>query len=190
MILNRDRNATTAVSKPALLYAIGLVVMFVAVCSLISPVIAVPLGQRPAKQSKKESKAVAPAKSQEFPPLPPVPPLPPDVAPVAEPLDIPDIPDIPESPDAPLPPAAALAPDAGLAPLPGGGVIGGVGRGRGDWRNSWRRDCADRSVCQSRSDRPAFPACPGGVRHDHSSPSWRRARIAGRRPRLGSAGTG
>ncbi|MGH9754781.1 MAG: M56 family metallopeptidase, partial [Blastocatellia bacterium] len=35
MILNRDRNATTAVSKPALLYAIGLVVMFGAVCSLI-----------------------------------------------------------------------------------------------------------------------------------------------------------
>src|SRR5262245_18695017 len=126
MILNRDRNATTAVSKPALLYAIGLVVMFVAVCSLISPVIAVPLGQKPAKQSKKESKAVAPAKSQEFPPLPSVPPLPPDVAPVAEPPDIPDIPEIPESPDAPLPPAAALAPDAGLAPLPGVGVIGGI----------------------------------------------------------------
>src|SRR5262249_61408544 len=79
MILNRDRNATTAVSKPALLYAIGLVVMFVAVCSLISPVIAVPLGQNPAKPRKTQSKAVTPAKSQEFPPLPAIPQLPPDV---------------------------------------------------------------------------------------------------------------
>jgi len=125
MILNRDRNATTAVSKPALLYAVGLVVMFVAVCSLISPVIAVPLGQNPAKQGKKENKAVAPAKSQEFPPLPPVPALPPDVMVVVEPPDIPDVPDIPEPPSAPLPPVAALAPEADLAPLPGG-VIGGV----------------------------------------------------------------
>ena len=126
MILNRDRNATTAVSKPALLYAIGLVVMFVAVCSLISPVIAVPLGQNPAKQNKKESKSVAPAKSQETPPLPPVPPLPPDVAPAVEPPDIPDIPDIPEPSDPPLPPAAALTPDALLAPSPSVAVIGGI----------------------------------------------------------------
>ncbi len=133
MILNRDRNATTAVSKPALLYAIGLAVMFVAVCSLISPVIAVPLGQNPAKQGKKENKAGAPAKSQEFPPLPPVPALPPDVMDVVEPPDIPDVPDIPEAPSAPLPPVAALAPDADLAPLPDvviggvpGGVVGGV----------------------------------------------------------------
>jgi len=126
MILNRDRNATTAVSKPALLYAIGLVVMFVAVCSLISPVIAVPLGQNPAKQNRKESKSVAPAKSQEIPPLPPVPPLPPDVAPAVEPPDIPDIPDIPEPPDPPLPPAAALTPDSLLAPSPGVAVIGGI----------------------------------------------------------------
>jgi beta-lactamase regulating signal transducer with metallopeptidase domain len=130
MILNRDRNATTAVSKPALLYAIGLVVMFVAVCSLISPVIAVPLGQQPAKQGRKESKTVEPAKSLEFPQLPPVPPLPPDMAPVVEPPDIPDIPDLPEPPAAPpaapLPPAAALAPDAGLAPLPSVGLIGEI----------------------------------------------------------------
>jgi beta-lactamase regulating signal transducer with metallopeptidase domain/HEAT repeat protein len=125
MILNRDRNATTAVSKPALLYAVGLVVMFVAVCSLISPVIAVPLGQNPAKQGKKESKAESPAKSQEFPPLPPVPALPPDVMDLIQPPDILDIPDVPEPPSAPLPPVAALAPEADLAPLPGG-VIGGV----------------------------------------------------------------
>jgi len=129
MILNRDRNATTAVSKPALLYAVGLVVMFVAVCSLISPVIAVPLGQNPAKQVKKENKAGAPAKSQEFPPLPPVPALPPDVIGAIEPPDILDVPDVPEAPNAPLPPVAALAPDADLAPAPGGvigGVVGGV----------------------------------------------------------------
>ena len=125
MILNRDRNATTAVSKPALLYAVGLVVMFVAVCSLISPVIAVPLGQNPAKQGKKESKAEAPAKSQEFPPLPPVPVLPPDVMDLIQPPDILDIPDVPEPPSAPLPPVAALAPEADLAPLPVG-VIGVV----------------------------------------------------------------
>jgi beta-lactamase regulating signal transducer with metallopeptidase domain len=125
MILNRDRNATTAVSKPALLYAIGLVVMFVAVCSLISPVIAVPLGQNSAKRVKKENKAAAPAKSQEFPPLPPFPSLPSDAAPVIEPPGIPDVPDIPEAAEAPLPPVAALAPDADLAPLPGG-VVGGV----------------------------------------------------------------
>jgi beta-lactamase regulating signal transducer with metallopeptidase domain len=127
MILNRDRNATTAVSKPALLYAIGLVVMFVAVCSLISPVIAVPLGQNPAKQNKKEIKAGAPAKSQEFPPLPPVPALPSGAAVVVESPDIPDVPEIPEPPDALLPPVAALAPDADLAPQPGG-VIGGFPR--------------------------------------------------------------
>src|SRR5262249_58392701 len=64
MILNRDRNATTAVSKPALLYAVGLVVMFVAVCSLISPVIAVPLGQNPAKQGKKKNKDRPPTETQ------------------------------------------------------------------------------------------------------------------------------
>ncbi|MGH9754952.1 MAG: HEAT repeat domain-containing protein [Blastocatellia bacterium] len=123
MILNRDRNATTAVSKPALLYAIGLVVMFVAVCSLISPVIAVPLGQNPAKQSKKENKAGAPTRSQEFPPLPPIPPLPPEVADLVGPpdiMDIMDIPDIPEPPDAPL------APISELAPLPNVGIIGGI----------------------------------------------------------------
>ncbi|MGE0130704.1 MAG: M56 family metallopeptidase [Blastocatellales bacterium] len=126
MILNRDRNATTAVSKPALLYSIGLVVMFVAVCSLISPVIAVPLGQKPAKQTSKEGKAAtpAPARSQEYPPLPPLPPLPPEAELLIEPLDIPDI---PEPLDAPLPPViAALAPEAGLAPLPGDGIAGGV----------------------------------------------------------------
>jgi hypothetical protein len=96
----------------------------------------VPLGQNPAKQGKKENKAGAPAKSQEFPPLPPVPGLPPEVMVVVEPPDILDVPEVPEAPNAPLPPVAALAPDADLAPAPGGvigavpgGVVGGVPAG-------------------------------------------------------------
>src|SRR5262245_30400843 len=58
MILNRDRNATTAVSKSALVYSACIALVFVAVCSVISPVIAVPIGQsREAKErSKKENK--------------------------------------------------------------------------------------------------------------------------------------
>ena len=119
MILNRDRNATTAVSKPALLYAIGLVVMFVAVCSLISPVIAVPLGQKSAKQSRKENKPVSPTKS-DYPSMPPVPQLPSDAIDVVEPQGIPDIPEIPESPDIAAPAIAALAPEAPLS------VVGGI----------------------------------------------------------------
>jgi beta-lactamase regulating signal transducer with metallopeptidase domain len=143
MILNRDRNATTAVSKPALLYAIGLVVMFVAVCSLISPVIAVPLGQKPPKQSKKESKPVAPARSQEIPSPQPATTAPPAAAPLIEAPDALDIPDTPEPPDAPSPAAAVFAPDAPFTPFPGvvvqpapaiPGLLGqgmGVGQGMG-----------------------------------------------------------
>jgi hypothetical protein len=93
--------------------------MFVAVCSLISPVIAVPLGQTPAKRAKKDSKAVAPAKSQETSPIPPVPSLPSDVVDVAEPLGIPDVPDIPEPSDTPEPELVqapgAPAPEAPVA---------------------------------------------------------------------------
>ena len=47
MILNRDRNATTVVSKPALAYAIALATFCLAICSTLSPVIAVPLAQKP-----------------------------------------------------------------------------------------------------------------------------------------------
>lgn len=75
MILNRERNATTAVSKPAVAYAIGLAALLVAACSLLSPVVAVPLGQQKAKQAKKETKAPAPATAQTAP-LPPLPPEP------------------------------------------------------------------------------------------------------------------
>ncbi len=60
MILNRDRNATTTVSKPALVYAIGLAFLFVFACSALSPVIAVPLAQKPAKKAP-EVKPVKPA---------------------------------------------------------------------------------------------------------------------------------
>jgi beta-lactamase regulating signal transducer with metallopeptidase domain/HEAT repeat protein len=130
MILNRDRNATTAVSKPALLYSIGLVAFFIAMCSLISPVIAVPLGQKPARQEKKESKAVTPAttKSQEWPPLPPLPPLPLD-----ESVEPPDFPDLQELHDPPIPPIPALpsitviaAPEAELVTLPREAINNGV----------------------------------------------------------------
>ncbi len=104
MILNRDRNATTAVSKPALLYSIGLVVMLVALCSLISPVIAVPLSQKPPKQSKKENKASTATQpgSEEVPPLPPLPPS--DVRLV----EVPEPPEPPEPPELPTPPATAF----------------------------------------------------------------------------------
>lgn len=109
MILNRERNATTAVSKPALVYAIGLAALFVCVCSSISPVIAVPLAQDRAAQQQpgKETKATtrAPTKSQELAPvpLPPLPPLP------EPPIDVPDLSDLP---DAPVIPAPAHQPQA------------------------------------------------------------------------------
>jgi HEAT repeat protein len=136
MILNRNRNATTAVSKPALLYSIGLVAFFVAVCSLISPVIAVPLTQKPAAkpQPGKEAKATAPApaKSQEWPPLPPLPPLPLDAP--ENVVALPDDPDFPEPHRAPFAPVAVIAaPEAELVALPSQailhGIPGGVGGG-------------------------------------------------------------
>nr|MDQ3010228.1 M56 family metallopeptidase [Acidobacteriota bacterium] len=78
MVLNRDRNATTAVSKPAVAYAIGLAAMLVAACSLMSPVIAIPLEQQ-AKKQKKEVNATAPSTGLGV--LAPLPPLPPDALP-------------------------------------------------------------------------------------------------------------
>lgn len=106
MILNRERNATTAVSKPALAYAIGMAALLVAACSLMSPVIAVPLGQQKAKQQKKETKATSPATAQTVP----LPPLPPDVLP-------PDFADFPEIAETALPPLPPDAVDAELAAL-------------------------------------------------------------------------
>jgi beta-lactamase regulating signal transducer with metallopeptidase domain len=101
MILNRDRNATTVVSKPALVYAIGLAVVFVCVCSLISPVIAVPLAQnRAQKQQKKESKATTntPTKLQEVTPVP----LPAETG--IDLLELPETPEPPEIVETPFPP--------------------------------------------------------------------------------------
>lgn len=137
MILNRERNATTAVSKPALIYAISLAVLFIAVCSLIAPVIAVPLGQQPAAKQppRKETKATTPAPVR----APEQPPLPAPAAPIENVVTLPDDPDFPEPPPAPLPPATPIvAPEAdAITPLPPeaviegvpGGVIGGVGGG-------------------------------------------------------------
>ncbi|MEP7343469.1 MAG: M56 family metallopeptidase [Acidobacteriota bacterium] len=104
MILNRDRNATTAVSKPAVAYAIGLAVMLVAVCSLMSPVIAIPLGQQ-AKKQKKEVQATTPVPSTSQ--LTPLPPLPPGA--------LPELFELAEAPDAPLPPLPPDAPEIQLA---------------------------------------------------------------------------
>ncbi|MEK7831467.1 MAG: M56 family metallopeptidase, partial [Acidobacteriota bacterium] len=144
MILNRERNATTAVSKPALVYSIGLAALLVAACSLMSPVIAVPLGQQKAKQQKKETKATTPATAQTVP----LPPLPPEALPEAL-LDFPDFPDIVEAPlppDISAPELAALdeamalvnliqdpprPAQAPAAPGVGSGVGGGVGSGIG-----------------------------------------------------------
>lgn len=91
MILNRDRNATTSVSKPALVYAIGLAFLFVFACSTLSPVIAVPLAQKPAKKAP-EAKAPAAPKT----------PSSPTVAPArSELLDLPALLDLTELPALP-----------------------------------------------------------------------------------------
>lgn len=107
MILNRERNATTAVSKPALAYAIGMAALLVVACSLMSPVIAVPLGQQKARQQKKETKTTTPATAQTTP-LPPA-------APEALPPDFADFPEI--AAEAPLPPPPPDIADAELAAL-------------------------------------------------------------------------
>ncbi len=112
MILNRDRNATTAVSKPALVYAIGMAVVFVCVCSLISPVIAVPQAQnRERSLRRKESKSAngTQPKSQDVTPTPLQPELPPELS-----IDVPELPEPPEAPEvvdapqAPAPPEVAV----------------------------------------------------------------------------------
>ncbi|MGH9841674.1 MAG: M56 family metallopeptidase [Blastocatellia bacterium] len=99
MILNRDRNRATAVSKPALLYAIGLALSFVVVCSLLQPVIAVPAGQKPARPAKKASKPAAPSQPRSQSAMPPA-------TPAAEPDEFPGP---PELADLPEPPIAVIA---------------------------------------------------------------------------------
>lgn len=139
MILNRERNATTAVSKPAVAYAIGMAALLVAACSLLSPVVAVPLGQQKAKQQKKETKTPAPAVAQTapLPPLPPEP-LPADLlieAALAE-ADLLEAPLAVFPPDMPEPALAALD-EAMLtaliqdAPKPAQAPVGSVAMGGG-----------------------------------------------------------
>ncbi|MFN0084216.1 MAG: M56 family metallopeptidase, partial [Blastocatellia bacterium] len=136
MILNRDRNAETAVSKPALFYAIGVAVSFIIVCSLLSPVIAVPSGQKPSRprKEKRDARPAAPSPgraAEGFPPAPPAPaeaPEPPMPAIVVageidwdEDLLPPLPPDAPEPMIAPMP-VAPLAPE----PFRGFAVAGGA----------------------------------------------------------------
>jgi len=45
MILDNNRNSSTFIAKPAMVYALGLAFVCVGICSLLSPVIAVPAGQ-------------------------------------------------------------------------------------------------------------------------------------------------
>ena len=126
MLLDHNRNATTNVSKPALVYAVGLAVMLVAVCSWLTPAIAVPLAQDPAPKAAKKKEPTPAAKSgtttrnrvgQTAPaaPLPPEPPEAPEIA---------DF-DIPEPPEPPLPPLALLDGDLGVtAPAALANLIG------------------------------------------------------------------
>ncbi len=147
MILNRNRNATTAVSKPALVYAICMAVLFVGMCSLISPVIAVPLGQnRIAKtpgQAEKQTKQSAPSNIAETPTAP-ARPVAPSISPKAvEPMQAPvpraavDVEpddDIFTSPVVPSPafgPSSAMAFSGSFSEGFGGGQGIGVGFGTG-----------------------------------------------------------
>jgi hypothetical protein len=47
MILDNNRNSSTFIAKPAMVYALGMAIVCVGICSLLSPVIAVPAGQNP-----------------------------------------------------------------------------------------------------------------------------------------------
>ncbi len=139
MILNRERNATTAVSKPAVAYAIGMAALLVAACSLMSPVIAVPLGQQKAKQQQKKETKVTTSGTAQPAPLAPLAPetLPPDFADFAEIAEAPLPPLPPDSVDAEIaaldeamltaliqdPPRPAQAP---TMPPPAVGIAGGV----------------------------------------------------------------
>ncbi len=138
MILNRNRNATTAVSKPAVVYVIGLAALLIAACSMLSPVVAVPLGQQKAKQQKKETKATTPApatgQNVPLPPLPPEAPFDFDLPEIAEFMEVPFPPDAPEAalageaeafallqlqtPPAPPAPPVAWGQGIGVAPEP------------------------------------------------------------------------
>ncbi len=92
MILNRNRNANTKVSKPALVYAIGLAAAACFVFTSITPAIAVPVSgtdltgqvlagltdQKPAPPAPPAPPAEPVKPVKDTPPAPPAPPAPPD----------------------------------------------------------------------------------------------------------------
>jgi beta-lactamase regulating signal transducer with metallopeptidase domain len=110
MILNRERNSTTAVSKSTLLYAVGLALSFIVVCSLLQPVIAVPVGQKPAKpRAPKAPKPPTPPAADHAPALPAAP---------AEPAEFIELPEPPEPPVAIEALPELLDPQDGLPAAP------------------------------------------------------------------------
>jgi beta-lactamase regulating signal transducer with metallopeptidase domain len=118
MILNRQRNATTAVSKSALLSAVGTAGLAITMCTFFAPVIAVPLGQE-RLMAKQAARPATPAPRAEAPQGPVAPAIPGIVSPRPAPVAVPatavasfiDPDDLPESPE-PVEPALALAPEA------------------------------------------------------------------------------
>jgi len=135
MILNRNRNATTAVSKPAVAYVIGLAALLIAACSMLSPVIAVPLGQQKAKQQKKETKVTTPApNSVQVITLPPSAdaPLLPDEPMIFDLADVVEVPSLPEPDAAVLADLLAIDQDGTRAPVaPVAAIAPGVTWGQG-----------------------------------------------------------
>ena len=126
MILNRDRNTTTAVSKPALMYTIGLAVVFISMCVLISPVIALPLAQgRDQKQSKKQEKAAPPAPVKPADVAPVKTPEPPEAIEIPVPVAAPTAAETPEPPE----PPAIIGSDDRLTPAPRARAVGGIAGG-------------------------------------------------------------
>lgn len=81
MILNAERNCSTRISKPAVVSALVVVVGSLLLCSVLSPVIAVPLSQNTKKKPEKTKKNEPPRAqpSAETPALPATAPLPPSV---------------------------------------------------------------------------------------------------------------
>lgn len=108
MILNRDRNSTTAVSKSAIVYTIGLAAMFALVCSLFSPVIAVPAPVRQGKKAEKPKSRPAEAPRAPLAPAAPDAPAPAELPP--PPAEAPASVPAPVVPSSPAEPAVAIAP--------------------------------------------------------------------------------
>lgn len=111
MILNRNRNAATSVSKPALLSAFGAAGLAVAMCATFAPVIAVPQAPPAVRPARPAAEPAAP-RAPIAPAAPASAPLPPSVVALA--IDAADLPEPPEAPEAP---EAPVAPDPFDAPL-------------------------------------------------------------------------